>query len=297
EYSNADFVIGNGNGDKPFEVIENELKKLYPEEFDGVEEFIAELVTSTEEPITKKTKKSFKPKPKKEPFFKKHKKMVLGLISSLVIIPILIGIGFMFINTLTPPYEQLIENGKYIKAIDMYPDKKKDIENKLFELKFDGIEEYEAYFEHTQSQSALFDLSYLKQDYEKIIELKDLATNDIKKTELAVAYVKTGNPDEAYALNQQLQSKALEKLIKDKYMEQGFTQLRQLNFDEAKRINQIIQLETLAYDINLLESLTKENSEIEEQLKKTDLKEDEKKSLEQKLADNQKQIDDYTKQS
>ncbi|MGY3725677.1 hypothetical protein, partial [Granulicatella balaenopterae] len=41
EYSNADFVIGNGNGDKPFEVIENELKKLYPEEFDGVEEFIA----------------------------------------------------------------------------------------------------------------------------------------------------------------------------------------------------------------------------------------------------------------
>ena len=189
------------------------------------------------------------------------KKNLIITILSIFFILIIISVIFFF-QPFSASYETLIQKGDFIQAVKKYPEKKDEIETFIFNKEHEGIPILEKYINETHSKSGEFDLAYLKQNYEKVVSLSEEANTAIRKTALSVSYYKIGDLDNAFKLSQNIESKKLKELIINAYEQQAILKLKELNIDEAKKIQERVQTEYLQKNIDKVEKTLEEQKNI-----------------------------------
>lgn len=163
--------------------------------------------------------------------------VVVGLIVALAV-----GLGgyrlFYSAQAAPPPtYQQLIKAEKYVQAGKDYPDKRSEIEALLVN---DGEDEALAqYTRKFPSANGKFDVAYAQKRYAAVVKASQSASmTKVRKSKLAVAYLKTKQYDQAAVLNKDLNDPDLEGLIALGYIQTG-------QFDQAKAINQQLKNKTI----------------------------------------------------
>lgn len=212
------------------------------------------------------------------------KKNLIITILSMFSILIIISVIFFF-QPFSASYETLIQKGDFIQAVKKYPEKKDEIETFIFNKEHEGIPILEKYINETHSKSGEFDLAYLKQNYEKVVSLSEEANTAIRKTALSVSYYKIGDLDNAFKLSQNIESKKLKELIINAYEQQAILKLKELNIDEAKKIQNKIHSEFLKTRLEKVENKLESQKSIKKQLEDTSLSNDKKSELEKQLKD------------
>ena len=207
-----------------------------------------------------------------------------------------IASGVIFLpGILKPKYETLIQQQEYVKAVEEYPENKDKIESILFDKGQEGISDLEKYVQQTDSLQAKFDLAYLKQNFEKVVELKNEATTPIRKTALAVSFVKLGMIDEAYELNQELGSNRLKQLIAEAYEVKAIEALKALDLKTAERIQDKIHQLTLQTKIDHVTTALNEENNLKNKLKDSSLSDEQKEDSNKQLKQIQDKIEKIKK--
>lgn len=207
-----------------------------------------------------------------------------------------IASGAIFLpGILKPKYETLIQKQEYVKAVEEYPENKEKIESMLFDKGQEGITDLEKYVQQTDSLQAKFDLAYLKQNFEKVVDLKNEATTPIRKTALAVSFVKLGMIDEAYELNQELGSNRLKQLIVEAYEVKAIEALKALDLKTAERIQDKIHQLTLQTKIEHVTSALNEENNLKNKLKDSSLSDEQKEVSNKQLKQIQEKIEKIKK--
>ena len=222
------------------------------------------------------------------------KKNLIITILSMFFILIIISIIFFF-QPFSASYETLIQKGDFIQAVKKYPEKKDEIETFIFNKEHEGIPILEKYINETHSKSGEFDLAYLKQNYEKVVSLSEEANTAIRKTALSVSYYKIGDLDNAFKLSQNIESKKLKELIINAYEQQAILKLKELNIDEAKKIQNKIYSEFLKTRLEKVENKLESQKSIKKQLEDTSLSNDKKSELEKQLKDIDNELNKFKK--
>lgn len=327
-YKSEAFVVGKGNGRLVINTIEKELLELFPDKEIEVGQLINQLIdeatkkVSVEEkseqvhlksdhvlkkksvasvkssPVTQKNVETEELKEIKNGQKKKNlsKKKVLGSLSIAVVIGVGIIAGFMYVPILLKPqYDTLIQNQEYVKAVAEYPEKKDKVESLLFEKGKEGVGQLEEYVAKTNSSSSRYDLAYLKQDFQKVVDMKEEATTPIRKTALAVSYVKLGMIDEAYELNQELGSNRLKQLIVEAYEVKAIEALKALDLKTAERIQDKIHQLTLQTKIEHVTTALNEENNLKNKLKDSSLSDEQKEDSNKQLKQIQEKIEKIKK--
>ena len=328
-YRTEAFVVGKGNGRLVINTIEKELLALFPDKEVEVGQLINQLIdeatnkVSVEEeseqvhlksdhvlkkksvasvessPVTQKNVETEELKEIKNGQKKKKnlsKKKVLGSLSIAVVIGVGIIAGFMYVPILLKPqYDTLIQNQEYVKAVAEYPEKKDKVESLLFEKGKEGVGQLEEYVAKTNSSSSRYDLAYLKQDFQKVVDMKEEATTPIRKTALAVSYVKLGMIDEAYELNQELGSNRLKQLIVEAYEVKAIEALKALDLKTAERIQDKIHQLTLQTKIEHVTTALNEENNLKNKLKDSSLSDEQKEDSNKQLKQIQEKIEKIKK--
>lgn len=327
-YKSEAFVVGKGNGRLVINTIEKELLELFPDKEIEVGQLINQLIdeatkkVSVEEkseqvhlksdhvlkkksvasvessPVTQKNVETEELKEIKNGQKKKNlsKKKVLGSLSIAVVIGVGIIAGFMYVPILLKPqYDTLIQNQEYVKAVAEYPEKKDNVESLLFEKGKEGVGQLEEYVAKTNSSSSRYDLAYLKQDFQKVVDMKEEATTPIRKTALAVSYVKLGMIDEAYELNQELGSNRLKQLIVEAYEVKAIEALKALDLKTAERIQDKIHQLTLQTKIEHVATALNEENNLKNKLKDSSLSDEQKEDSNKQLKQIQEKIEKIKK--
>ena len=311
-YKTDDFLIGKGNGYHVFESIENELLDLFPEKYIEINKLMEKLilqVTNNSESLSQKVEQKIQELPQ-EPIVevktestnvtkgsvsKKTIKIPKKAIISGVAILSLVGIfilGFFTVkNLFTPSYENLISEERYAEAFKQFPEKKDAIEQIILTSNEQSLEKMEKYVQETSSKSAVFDLAYLKQEYGEVIKLQEEANTSVRKTALAVSYVKVGEIDKAYELNKNLNSSKLKQLIADAYEQEATEYLKVLNISKAEEIQAKIHTLTLQNKLDRVTATLSEEQRIKQQLSDTSISSDKKSELEAQLKQTQEKIE------
>ena len=207
-----------------------------------------------------------------------------------------IASGAIFLpGILKPKDETLIQQQEYVKAVEEYPENKEKIESMLFDKGQEGISDLEKYVQQTDSLQAKFDLAYLKQNFEKVVDLKNEATTPIRKTALAVSYVKLGMIDEAYELNQELGSNRLKQLIVEAYEVKAIEALKSLDLKTAERIQDKIHQLTLQTKIEHVTTALNEENNLKNKLKDSSLSDEQKEDSNKQLKQIQEKIEKIKK--
>lgn len=222
------------------------------------------------------------------------KKNLIVTILSMFFILIIISVIFFF-RPFSASYETLIQKGDFIQAVKKYPEKKDEIETFIFNKEHEGIPILEKYINETHSKSGEFDLAYLKQNYEKVVSLSEEANTAIRKTALSVSYYKIGDLDNAFKLSQNIESKKLKELIINAYEQQAILKLKELNIDEAKKIQNKIHSEFLKTRLEKVENKLESQKSIKKQLEDTSLSNDKKSELEKQLKDIDNELNKFKK--
>lgn len=222
------------------------------------------------------------------------KKNLIITILSMFSILIIISVIFFF-QPFSASYETLIQKGDFIQAVKKYPEKKDEIETFIFNKEHEGIPILEKYINETHSKSGEFDLAYLKQNYEKVVSLSEEANTAIRKTALSVSYYKIGDLDNAFKLSQNIESKKLKELIINAYEQQAILKLKELNIDEAKKIQNKIHSEFLKTRLEKVENKLESQKSIKKQLEDTSLSKDKKSELEKQLKDIDNELNKFKK--
>lgn len=311
-YKTDDFLIGKGNGYHVFESIENELLDLFPEKYIEINELMEKLilqVTNNSESLSQKVEQKIQELPQepiveektdgtnvqKDSVSQKTIKMPKKAIISGVAILSLVGIvilGFFTVkNLFTPSYENLISEERYAEAFKQFPEKKDAIEQIILTSNERALEKMEKYVQETSSKSAVFDLAYLKQEYREVIKLQEEANTSVRKTALAVSYVKVGEIDKAYELNKNLNSSKLKQLIADAYEQEATEYLKVLNVSKAEEIQAKIHTLTLQNKLDRVTATLSEEQRIKQQLSDTSISSDKKSELEAQLKQTQEKIE------
>ncbi|MDO4881644.1 MAG: hypothetical protein Q3983_10215, partial [Capnocytophaga sp.] len=327
-YKSEAFVVGKGNGRLVINTIEKELLELFPDKEIEVGQLINQLIdeatkkVSVEEKseqvhlksdhvlkkksvasvesslVTQKNVETEELKEIKNGQKKKNlsKKKVLGSLSIAVVIGVGIIAGFMYVPILLKPqYDTLIQNQEYVKAVAEYPEKKDKVESLLFEKGKEGVGQLEEYVAKTNSSSSRYDLAYLKQDFQKVVDMKEEATTPIRKTALAVSYVKLGMIDEAYELNQELGSNRLKQLIVEAYEVKAIEALKALDLKTAERIQDKIHQLTLQTKIEHVTTALNEENNLKNKLKDSSLSDEQKEDSNKQLKQIQEKIEKIKK--
>ena len=327
-YKSEAFVVGKGNGRLVINTIEKELLELFPDKEIEVGQLINQLIdeatkkVSVEEKseqvhlksdhvlkkksvasvesslVTQKNVETEELKEIKNGQKKKNlsKKKVLGSLSIAVVIGVGIIAGFMYVPILLKPqYDTLIQNQEYVKAVAEYPEKKDKVESLLFEKGQEGVGQLEEYVATTNSSSSRYDLAYLKQDFQKVVDLKNEATTPIRKTALAVSYVKLGMIDEAYELNQELGSNRLKQLIVEAYEVKAIEALKALDLKTAEKIQDKIHQLTLQTKIDHVTTALNEENNLKNKLKDSSLSDEQKEDSNKQLKQIQEKIEKIKK--
>lgn len=216
--------------------------------------------------------------------------MILSMFSILIIINVI-----FFFQPFNSSYETLIQKGNFVQAVKKYPEKKDEIETFMFNKEYEGIPILEKYINETHSKSGEFDLAYLKQNYEKVVSLSEEANTAIRKTALSVSYYKIGDLDNAFKLSQNIESKKLKELIINAYEQQAILKLKELNIDEAKKIQNKIHSEFLKIRLEKVENKLESQKSIKKQLEDTSLSNDKKNELEKLLKEIDNELNKFKK--
>ena len=311
-YKTDDFLIGKGNGYHVFESIENELLDLFPEKYIEINELMEKLilqVTNNSESLSQKVEQKIQELPQ-EPIveektdgtnvqkgsvsqktIKMPKKAIISGVAILSLVGIFI-LGFFTVkNLFTPSYENLISEERYAEAFKQFPEKKDAIEQIILTSNEQALEKMEKYVQETSSKSAVFDLAYLKQEYGEVIKLQEEANTSVRKTALAVSYVKVGEIDKAYELNKNLNSSKLKQLIADAYEQEATEYLKVLNISKAEEIQAKIHTLTLQNKLDRVTATLSEEQRIKQQLSDTSISSDKKSELEAQLKQTQEKIE------
>ena len=136
-----------------------------------------------------------------------------------------------------PTYSELIGNKEYLAAAKAYPKKRTDIENKLA---FVGSEKtLKKFVAAYPSDEGKFDLAFKQAKYSQVVDLSTQAKmTTLRKTMLAIAYVKTNQLDQAVVLNADLNSAKLSLAIALGYVHAA-------RFDEATALNKTLNNKSL----------------------------------------------------
>lgn len=167
--------------------------------------------------------------------------IALGLLVASVL---LVALGRGALNNVNQPptYSALIAKQAYLKAAKVYPKKRADIETKLSAA--GRIKPLEQFVKAYPSADGKFDLAFQRRQYGQVVSLSTKAKmTPLRKTMLAVAYVKTGQLDQAAVLNADLKSNKLSLAIALGYVHAA-------RFDEATAINQTLANKTLEQAID-----------------------------------------------
>ena len=236
--------------------------------------------------------KSIKVKKERQPFNLNRLKVPLFVLCASGAI----ASGAIFLpGILKPKYETLIQKQEYVKAVEEYPENKEKIESMLFDKEQEGITDLEKYVQQTDSIQAKFDLAYLKQNFEKVVDLKNEATTPIRKTALAVSFVKLGMIDEAYELNQELGSNRLKQLIVEAYEVKAIEALKALDLKTAERIQDKIHQLTLQTKIEHVTSALNEENNLKNKLRDSSLSDEQKEASNKQLKQIQEKIEKIKK--
>ena len=260
------------------------------------EQFVKAPIIEEKE-LEKVTKKPLKTKPikvkkERQPFNLNRLKVPLFVL----FVSVAIASGAIFLpGILKPKYETLIQQQEYVKAVEEYPENKEKIESMLFDKGQEGISDLEKYVQQTDSLQAKFDLAYLKQNFEKVVDLKNEATTPIRKTALAVSYVKLGMIDEAYELNQELGSNRLKQLIVEAYEVKAIEALKSLDLKTAERIQDKIHQLTLQTKIEHVTTALNEENNLKNKLKDSSLSDEQKEDSNKQLKQIQEKIEKIKK--
>lgn len=184
-----------------------------------------------------------------------------------LLLALLVGFGgyrlFYTPQAAAPPsYQKLIKAEKYVQAGKDYPSKRAAIESLLVsEGSDEGLEKYTRKY---PSDNGTFDLAYAQERYLAVIKASQDATmTRVRKSKLAVAYLKTKQYDQAAVINKDLNDKDLEGLIALGYIQTGqFDQAKQVNEQlKNKTIDQAIQTgETYAAAVKHYEAIAKDKT-------------------------------------
>ena len=260
------------------------------------EQFVKAPIVEEKE-LEKVTKKPLKTKPikvKKERQSFNLNRLKVPLF--VLFVSVAIASGAIFLpGILKPKYETLIQQQEYVKAVEEYPENKEKIESMLFDKGQEGISDLEKYVQQTDSLQAKFDLAYLKQNFEKVVDLKNEATTPIRKTALAVSYVKLGMIDEAYELNQELGSNRLKQLIVEAYEVKAIEALKSLDLKTAERIQDKIHQLTLQTKIEHVTTALNEENNLKNKLKDSSLSDEQKEDSNKQLKQIQEKIEKIKK--
>lgn len=220
----------------------------------------------------------------------------IGVVTIAILLVVTVGMFLLPIKDFTQPkYEALIQSEEYIKAATIYPEKKTEIEAKIFDKGQEGIQTLETYVKDIDSPGAKLDLAYLKQDFKEVVELKEYADTAIRKTALAVSYVKLGMTDEAYELNQELGSNRLKQLIVDSYEKEAVEALKNLNVEKAEKIQSRIHLLTLQQKIEAISAAIKEEQTLKSKINDTSVTKEQKESAEKQIKEVQEKLEKFKK--
>ena len=125
--------------------------------------------------------------------------------------------------------------------------------------------------------------------------LKEEANTSVRKTALAVSYVRTGDIDSAYELNKKLNSAKLKQLISDSYEEEATISLKKLDTKRAEEIQAKIHTLTLQNKLDRVNAILNEEKEIKTQLSDSNISKEKKSDLEKQLKQTQEKIEQIKK--
>ncbi|MFW3505588.1 hypothetical protein ACN68I_07305 [Aerococcus viridans] len=254
--------------------------EVVPEETPNEPEVPGEVESLNEEQIKRKNKKqkiSISPNKKNTAIF--------------VSILLVLGLGFVanqYYQAKQIPLETHLENNNYESALKYYPDNIDEIERDMFLGGYENIDQLEdlnANYDYPQTE---FDLAFLNKEYDKVVELKDLADTDGRKAQLVIAYLDQNLVDEAYELNTNLKSNELDDLIIEEYIELAKQALANDDVQYAKDIASKIDNDELNQDIKDFEDKQNNINSTEEKLEKesdSNKKKDIQKDLDNKKED------------
>lgn len=246
-------TIGDETGYELISYVEERLQTLYPDKQKEIDSLVTkihdaymdggEIILEGESEDTRIEKRSVKKivteskqKVKKESKKKKPRKnmrtsvLILGIVTLLLVGSV--GSFFVFSNgskvnqstrldtsksdgkKTNESFETLLEQQKFSEAAEAYPKKISQIVDEIFEIStVEDFKELKAFNKAFPTEQGAFDSAYLSKDFEKVVSLSDVATNETRQSMLAFAYLKVGKIEEAKKLNIVLKSKGLDKMI------------------------------------------------------------------------------------
>lgn len=162
--------------------------------------------------------------------------MVLGVLIACFVL-FVVGRSALSRVDQPPTYSELIAKKEYFAAAKAYPKKRADIESKLASA--GGEKTLKQFVAAYPSDEGKFDLAFKQAKYSQVVDLSTQAKmTTLRKTMLAVAYVKTNQLDQAAVLNADLNSSKLTLAIALGYVHAA-------RFDEATVLNKKLNDQTL----------------------------------------------------
>ena len=208
-----------------------------------------ELIKDFLDPTPRKAPRVVTPEPHKAKLNKPHPRslrlsatairrgfVVLGLLVACFTL-FVVGHSVLSSANQPPTYSELIANKEYLAAAKAYPTKRTVIENKLASAGSEKV--LQKFVAAYPSDEGKFDLAFKQTKYSQVVDLSTKAKmTTLRKTMLAIAYVKTNQLDQAAVLNADLNSDKLSLVIALGYVHAA-------RFDEATALNKTLNNKSL----------------------------------------------------
>ena len=188
------------------------------------------------------------------------------------------------------PLNDFLEAKRFSEALQEYPQEYPRIERSIFYLGVEGIPYLEDFLKEKDYAKGRFDLAYLKKDYAKVVEMKDEADSDDRLAQLAVAYIKTDQLEEAEKLNESLKSEAISNLVFLAKESKAVGLIKAGNIEEAKTIQDQISSEKLKNYFEQYNALSSAIAEGESTLSSSELGEEDKAAVESAKSQNEESL-------
>ena len=188
------------------------------------------------------------------------------------------------------PLNDFLEAKRFSEALQEYPQEYPRIERSIFYLGVEGIPYLEDFLKEKDYAKGRFDLAYLKKDYAKVVEMKDEADSDDRLAQLAVAYIKTDQLEEAEKLNESLKSEAISNLVFLVKESKAVGLIKAGNIEEAKTIQDQISSEKLKNYFEQYNALSSAIAEGESTLSSSELGEEDKAAVESAKSQNEESL-------
>lgn len=203
-----------------------------------------ELIKDFLDPIPQKASSVVTPEPRetmlKKPRLRSWQLSAATIRKGFVVLGLLVACFTLFVvghSVLSsanqpPTYSELIANKEYLAAAKAFPKKRAVIETKLASS---GSEKtLQKFVAAYPSDEGKFDLAFKQTKYSQVVDLSTQAKmTTLRKTMLAIAYVKTNQLDQAAVLNADLNSDKLSLAIALGYVHAA-------RFDEATALNKTL---------------------------------------------------------